>query len=233
MLKIMLKKVICIICAVPLLAVLSLAPLRILAEEDGGYGQAGACAENGILDGEAGDGSAVREDMLSGPAGNAAAQEEAAGNGGSGEGETVDGMADGAGPGEGASEGADKVFGAGDAGTGALSYTEDDLYVMAHVLAGECQSYPDEEQLYVGSVVLNRRNHPSFPDTVRGVVFQKGQYTCTRDGNYYREPTGRNWENARRLLESGSVLPGHVIWQSGRRQGRGVYIRTRWHYYCY
>ena len=86
MLKIMLKKVICIICAVPLLAVLSLAPLRILAEEDGGYGQAGACAENGILDGEAGDGSAVREDMLSGPAGNAAAQEEAAGNGGSGEG---------------------------------------------------------------------------------------------------------------------------------------------------
>ncbi len=107
------------------------------------------------------------------------------------------------------------------------------MYVMAHVLAGECQSYPDEEQLYVGSVVLNRRNHPSFPDTVRGVVFQKGQYTCTRDGNYYREPTGRNWENARRLLESGSVLPGHVIWQSGRRQGRGVYIRTRWHYYCY
>ena len=81
MLKIMLKKVICIICAVPLLAVLSLAPLRILAEEDGGYGQAGACAENGILDGEAGDGSAVREDMLSGPAGNAAAQEEAAGKG--------------------------------------------------------------------------------------------------------------------------------------------------------
>ena len=63
MLKIMLKKVICIICAVPLLAVLSLAPLRILAEEDGGYGQAGACAETGIVVGEAGDGSAVREEM--------------------------------------------------------------------------------------------------------------------------------------------------------------------------
>ena len=66
MLKIMLKKVICIICAVPLLAVLSLAPLRILAEEDGGYGQAGACAENGILDGEAGDGSAVMLSSASG-----------------------------------------------------------------------------------------------------------------------------------------------------------------------
>ena len=211
MLKIMLKKVIGIMCAVPLLAVLSLAPVRILAEE----------AESGISAGDWGDGSADQEDALSGPAGEASVPGRGVEDSVSGE-ERSEGMADGSAAGS---------AGEGEAGT--LSYTEDDLYVMAHVLAGECQSYPDEEQLYVGSVVLNRKNHPSFPDTVRGVVFQKGQYTCTRDGNYYREPTGRNWENARRLLESGSVLPGHVIWQSGRRQGRGVYIKTRWHYYCY
>ncbi|WP_125142665.1 cell wall hydrolase [Clostridium transplantifaecale] len=113
------------------------------------------------------------------------------------------------------------------------SYTEEDLYVMAHVLAGECQSCPDQEQLYVGSVVLNRRNHPSFPNSVKGVVFQKGQYSCTRDGNYYREPTDRNWANAKSLLENGSVLPANVIWQSGGRQGKGVYVKTKWHYYCY
>ncbi|WP_294148304.1 cell wall hydrolase [uncultured Clostridium sp.] len=113
------------------------------------------------------------------------------------------------------------------------SYTEEDLYVMAHVLAGECQSCPDQEQLYVGSVVLNRRSHPSFPNSVKGVVFQKGQYSCTRDGNYYREPTDRNWANAKSLLENGSVLPANVIWQSGGRQGKGVYVKTKWHYYCY
>lgn len=115
----------------------------------------------------------------------------------------------------------------------AASYTEEDLYVMAHVLAGECQSCPDREQLYVGSVVLNRKSHPSFPNSIKGVVFQKGQYSCTRDGNYYREPTDRNWANAKALLENGSVLPANVIWQSGGRQGKGVYVKTRWHYYCY
>lgn len=115
----------------------------------------------------------------------------------------------------------------------ASSYTEEDLYVMAHVLAGECQSCPDQEQLYVGSVVLNRRSHPSFPNSIKGVVFQKGQYSCTRDGNYYREPTDRNWANAKALLENGSVLPANVIWQSGGRQGKGVYVKTKWHYYCY
>lgn len=116
---------------------------------------------------------------------------------------------------------------------GFLPYTEEDLYILAHLLAGECQNCPDEEQLYVGSVVLNRKNHPAFPGTIKEVVFQKGQYSCTRDGNYNREPTERNWANARILLESGSVLPGHVIWQSGGRQGKGVYLKTRWHYYCY
>ena len=121
----------------------------------------------------------------------------------------------------------------GDGNTETAPYTEEDLYVLAHVLAGECQNCPDMEQLYVGSVVLNRRAHPSFPKTIKGVVFQKGQYACTWDGNYNREPTERNWENARKLLEEGSILPGHVIFQSGFRQGKGVYLKTEYHYYCY
>lgn len=118
-------------------------------------------------------------------------------------------------------------------GAGAFNYTQEDLFILAHVICGEAQSCPDEEQLYVGSVVLNRMNHPSFPNTVKGVVFQRGQYACTWDGNYNREPTPQNWANAQYLLENGSVLPGNVVWQSGGRQGSGVYIRTKYHCYCF
>lgn len=114
-----------------------------------------------------------------------------------------------------------------------VTYTQEDLDVLAHVICGEAQCYSDTEQLYVGSVVLNRVADPRYPNTIRGVVFQRGQYACTRDGNYYREPTIRNWMNARFLLENGSVLPVNVVYQSGSRQGKGVYIRTSRHYYCY
>lgn len=116
---------------------------------------------------------------------------------------------------------------------GVFGYTDEDLYILAHVICGEAQSCPDDEQLYVGSVVLNRVNHPAFPNSVKGVVFQGGQYACTRDGNYYREPTPQNWANAKYLLDNGSILPGNVVWQSGSRQGSGIYIRTRYHCYCY
>ncbi len=112
-------------------------------------------------------------------------------------------------------------------------YSDDDMDVLAHVICGEAQCYDDQEQLYVGSVVLNRVKDSRYPDTIRGVVFQRGQYACTWDGNYYRTPTARNWENARQLLEHGSVLPVYVVYQSGARQGKGVYVRTKKHYYCY
>lgn len=117
-------------------------------------------------------------------------------------------------------------------GTG-MAYTEKDLYILAHVICGEAQSYPDAEQRYVGSVVLNRMNSGRYPGTIEGVVFQSGQYSCTRDGNYYRTPTAANWANAKWLLENGSILPSNVVYQSGGRQGRGVYLRTSHHTYCY
>lgn len=113
------------------------------------------------------------------------------------------------------------------------TYSDHDLYLMAHLLAGEAQFCSNEEQRYVGSVALNRVNHASFPNTLEEVIFQRGQYACTRDGNFYREPTSANWANAQYLLENGSVLPANVIWQSGGKQGKGVYLKTKYHYYCY
>ena len=86
--------------------------------------------------------------------------------------------------------------------------------------------------MYVGSVVLNRVKSDEFPNTIKEVVFQKGQYACIKDGNYYRKPTDSNWENARRLLENDSVLPDDVLFQSTCEQGVEVYLKTKYHYYC-
>lgn len=244
----MIKK---ILFAVPLMTVLWLAPSAILAAEpaaapeaavvsemgttvpDGAAGLPGETA--GLPDGTAGlpDGTAGLRDETAGlPGGAAGLSGEMAGQA-----ENAPQPQEAAGPSE--ETAAQPETAAAEPGVAEEvlmpqpSYTEEDLYIMAHVLAGECQNCPDQEQLYVGSVVLNRRAHPSFPGTIKGVVFQKGQYSCTRDGNYYREPTERNWANARQLLEGGSVLPGNVVWQSGKKQGRGVYVKTKWHYYCY
>lgn len=114
-----------------------------------------------------------------------------------------------------------------------VTYSQEDLSVMAHVLAGEAQFCDDLEQRYVGSVVLNRVAHSDFPDSIKTVVLQRRQYSSVADKNYFREPTESNWSNARWLLENGSILPGYVIYQSKGKQGNGVYLKTKWHTYCY
>ena len=109
------------------------------------------------------------------------------------------------------------------------------LYIMAHVINGESGSLKcsTDMRYYVGSVVLNRVRSDIYPNTIRDVVYQKGQYGCVWDGNYEKEPTEECWVVAYDLLYNDSQLPSHVIFQSNEPQGSGVYIIEQNMYFCY
>lgn len=85
----------------------------------------------------------------------------------------------------------------------------------------------------VGSVVLNRKSDPRFPNTIAEVVFQPGQYSCTWDGNYYREPSQETINIAAELLEYGSAIDNSVVWQAEFPQGYGIYDIIGNMYFCY
>lgn len=112
-------------------------------------------------------------------------------------------------------------------------YSDEDLYLLSHVIAGEANYCDYDMKLYVGSVVLNRVKSPLFPNTLKGVIFQKGQYQCTWDGHYYIEPTDETKEIAKKLLTEGSALPENVIFQAEFKQGKGVYIKHKNMYFCW
>lgn len=111
-------------------------------------------------------------------------------------------------------------------------YDEDDLYILSHLIYGEAGGESDECQLAVGSVVLNRVKSSSFPNSIEGVVFAPGQYACTWDGNYDKEPSQRAIDNARYLLENGSTLPDGVVFQAQFVQGE-IYAEIDGEYFCY
>ena len=112
------------------------------------------------------------------------------------------------------------------------SYSDDDLYVLAHIIDAEMGTESYEDKLYAGSVVLNRVASSSFPNSIRSVVFQRGQYSPTWSGSFYREPNTDSWNAARYLLENGSQIPSNVVYQAEFRQGK-VWKRTKAAYYCY
>ena len=56
--------------------------------------------------------------------------------------------------------------------------------LLARLINGEARGEPYEGQVAVGAVILNRVKSPEFPNTIAGVIFQKGQFSCVTDGQF-------------------------------------------------
>ncbi len=65
------------------------------------------------------------------------------------------------------------------------SSSSSDYELLARLISAEARGEPYIGQVAVGAVVLNRIEHPSFPDTMSGVIYQKGAFSCLDDGQFY------------------------------------------------
>lgn len=65
---------------------------------------------------------------------------------------------------------------------GTQSYSQSDRNLLARVINGEARGEPFTGQVAVGAVILNRVEHPSFPNTIAGVVYQPLAFTAVADG---------------------------------------------------
>lgn len=90
-------------------------------------------------------------------------------------------------------------------------------YCLTSAIYYEAASESDDGMRGVAQTVLNRVRHPSFPNTVCGVVFQGSQrvgvcqFTFSCDGAMARAPSRDNWLRASRIASAalgGQVFPG-------------------------
>ncbi len=56
--------------------------------------------------------------------------------------------------------------------------------LLARLISAEARGEPYVGQVAVGAVVLNRVRHPSFPNTIPGVIYQSGAFSCIADGQF-------------------------------------------------
>jgi hypothetical protein len=98
--------------------------------------------------------------------------------------------------------------------SGAATASRAALECLTQAVYYEAASEPDQGQRAVAQVVLNRVRHPSFPNSVCGVVYQGSerqtgcQFTFTCDGSLRKSPSAAFWLRARQVAES--ALRGRV-----------------------
>lgn len=98
----------------------------------------------------------------------------------------------------------------------------DDLLLLSRVLDAMAGSdwLTDDFRMCVGEVVLNRVASPEFPDTLYGVVYQRGQYTVVNTARFSTiVPRRECVDCALRLLLGERHMVPAVVYQAAYLQG--------------
>lgn len=62
------------------------------------------------------------------------------------------------------------------------------LNLLSKLVYAEARGEPYKGMVAVAATVLNRVANPKFPDTIAGVIYQAGAYTCVDDGQINLSP---------------------------------------------
>ncbi len=90
--------------------------------------------------------------------------------------------------------------------------SRDNVYLMAQAINGEARGEPYIGQVAVGAVIMNRVNHPSFPNSIAGVIFQPGAFTAVTDGQMFLAPDEASVKAARDALNGWDPSGGAIYY---------------------
>lgn len=100
------------------------------------------------------------------------------------------------------------------------------LNLLARIVSAESRGEPYSGQVAVAAVILNRTEHPSFPDTIAGVVYQPGAFTAITDGQI-NEPVHESAKKAAQAAINGWDPSGGAIYYYNPVTAKSQWIRSR------
>lgn len=116
-----------------------------------------------------------------------------------------------------------------------FEFVQEEVSLLAEVIYHE-NWHTDKEKraaYLTGAVVLNRRNSPKYPNTVKGVLYEKGQYSTTYKF-FTKELPDEVYVMARQIYYHGTPdVPENVVYQAQFKQGSGKYDIINGEWFCY
>jgi N-acetylmuramoyl-L-alanine amidase len=101
-----------------------------------------------------------------------------------------------------------------------------DLQLLARIISAEARGEPYQGQVAVGAVVLNRVRHPSFPDTISGVIYQTDAFTAVSDGQF-NKPIAESAYRAAQDALNGSDPSGGALYYFNPATATSAWIWSR------
>ena len=114
----------------------------------------------------------------------------------------------------------------------AQTASDEDIYILGCVIRAEAGNQSFVGQKAVAEVILNRVMSPKFPNTIKEVVYQKGQFSTASVLHKY-PPTDMQYQVIESVFqENEPALPSDVYFFA-TYPFREVYEQIGDHYFCY
>ena len=97
-------------------------------------------------------------------------------------------------------------------GSNANGYNSSDVYLLAKTIYAEGRGEPYVGQVAIGAVIMNRIRSSSFPNSVSGVVYQKGAFTAVDDGQINLAPNETAMKAARDAINGWDPTGGALYY---------------------
>lgn len=107
--------------------------------------------------------------------------------------------------------------------SGDTFYGEKDLFWMSRIIYAESGNQSLEGKMAVGNVVLNRVNHPNWPDTIYGVIAQRNQFSTFNGGRL-----ANRTPNVGSVIAAKLVLDGGVVEEVRKAYFFDTFLRNSW-----
>jgi len=105
----------------------------------------------------------------------------------------------------------------------------DMIDLLARLINGEARGEPYKGQVAVGAVVMNRVKSSEFPDTISGVIYQKGQFSCVTDGQFNKaiDENSTVYKAAREAMNGADPTNGCLFFYNPKTsKSKWLYTRT-------
>ncbi len=122
--------------------------------------------------------------------------------------------------------------GSNDYFTDANGYTADELLLIAQVVHEEAKGNSLEAQAAVANTIYNRIKSSRFPNSVKGVIFQKNQYTVVRSAEQIGavKPSSKAVDAVLQIfVDENTILPADVMYF--RTASKGTFWSDNYEYY--
>lgn len=106
-----------------------------------------------------------------------------------------------------------------------VKINESEIYLLAQIIHSEAKGEPYEGKIAVGNVVLNRVKSNQFPNSIKGVIYQKGQFQPVSNGSINNKPSDESIKAARESYEKNLV--GEALYFYNPKLTNDSWIRTR------